>query len=380
MRNWIIIFLLTGLVVNLAAETTIQDDTVKVMSLTEFPVFDGLGSDNCWSGCNWQSIDQVWIEYGQPLDSADFHGRFKIAWSPAENVLCFLVEIVDDVFVDGYAYARDPATGGGYSNYDIVEVFIDQNKSGGLHVFDGTGNTARDWGTNAENAFAYHISANRPPVGEVTHQKIVCDIAGKDWGNYYIPNFAGHLPEFALRQADGKFIWEFSLQVYNDNYDAANPAASWVLLKPGDLMGLSVAYCDNDQPDEVPKQRDNFIGSVWVPAAAFNDHWMNANGFGTIQLLGDPAGIRQNPGKFPMEMEIYPNPGKGILNLRLQPYFGENTVIKVFNLLGQTVFEDAPASVGEFQLKLGHLPNGTYFLTAGQNQQVLVEKFSILKE
>lgn len=367
---------------NLLAVVTTQDDTVKVTAIFELPLIDGIGDDNCWNDCKWQYIDQVWIEYGQTLDSTDFSGRYKIAWSPSTNVLYFLVEIVDDVFVDGYKYDSNPSVGGGYPNYDIVEVFIDQDKSGGLHVFDGTGNTGQEWGTNAENAFSYHIATNAMPEGQATHDKYVCDIAGQSWSNYYIANFSDHFPEFALRQSQGKFTWEFSMQVYNDSYQAGNPAASRVTLKAGDLMGLSIAYCDNDDPNEDPKQRDNFIGSVWVPAEAYNDHWMNADYFGTIQLIGGPTGVEKKSSISPSNFEIYPNPSDGILNYQMNQLLGKNAVIRLFNILGQEVLEINPATnLAAFsnKLMLNHFPDGIYLLTAEINNQIITQKITIIK-
>jgi hypothetical protein len=367
---------------NLLAAVTVQDDTVKVTAVAELPLIDGIGDDNCWNDCKWQYIDQVWIEYGQTLDAADFSGRYKIAWSPSTNALYFLVEIVDDVFVDGYVYDSNPSVGGGYPNYDIVEVFIDQDKSGGLHVFDGTGNTGQQWGTNSENAFSYHITADAVPEGQVTYDKVVCDIAGQSWSNYYIPNYADHFPEFALRHSKGKFTWEFSLQVYNDSYEASNPAASRVVLKTGDFMGLSIAYCDNDDPNEEPKQRDNFIGSVWVPEEAYNDHWMNADFFGTIQLVGEPTGVEENCTTSPSNFEIYPNPSDGILNYQLNELRNKNAVIRVFNIVGQQVLKiNPPSNHASFsnKLMLNHLPDGIYFLTAEMTHQIVTQKITIIK-
>lgn len=366
---------------NLLAAIIVQDDTVKVSAIVELPLIDGIGDDSCWNACKWQSIDQVWIEYGQTLDSADFSGRYKIAWSPSTNVLYFLVEIVDDVFVDGYAYDSNPSVGGGYPNYDIVEIFIDHDKSGGLHVFDGTGNTGQQWGTNAENAFSYHIAAD-VLEGQVNYDKVICDIAGQNWTNYYIPNYADHFPEFALQQSEGKFIWEFYLYVYDDSYDAGNPAASRVVLKTGDLMGLSIAYCDNDDPNEEPKQRDNFIGSVWVPEDAYNDHWMNADFFGTIQLIGEPTGVEENGTMLPSNFVIYPNPSDGILNYQLNQLLRNNAVIRLFNILGQQVLEINPPTNHAFfskKLMLNHLPDGIYFLTAEMNNQIITQKITIIK-
>ncbi len=363
----------------LMAYLPVQDDTVKVMATTELPLIDGIGNDALWQNCKWQSIDQVWIPYRGSLDSADFSGRYKIAWSPSTNLLYFLVEVVDDVFVDGYKYDRSPSVGGGYPNYDIVEVFIDANKSGGLHVFDGTGSTGQQWGTNAENAFAYHIAANALPEGQVAHDKVICDIAGQSWSNYYIANYADHFPEFALRQSEGKFIWEFSLKVYDDTYDPNNPEASRVTLKPGAVMGLTMAYCDNDDPNEQPKQRDHFIGSVWVPAAAYNDHWMNADYFGTILLMGEPTGIDRQSSISPRAFEVYPNPTDGWLNLQLPQFTGRGVTIKLFNLRGQQVLEVSPHDGQSVQLMLHHLPKGIYFLRTEIDNRIRLQKITIIE-
>jgi len=74
---------------------------------------------------------------------------------------------------------------------------------------------------------------------------------------------------------------------YNDTYKdtLANKDSAMVRLQVGKVMGLSLAYCDNDNFNENPKTRDNFFGSVWVLPAACNDHWMNADYFGTIKLI-----------------------------------------------------------------------------------------------
>jgi hypothetical protein len=100
-------------------------------------------------------------------------------------------------------------------------------------------------------------------------------------------NYASHLPEFALRKNGTKEIWEFSLIVYNDKYNdtsSSNDSAR-VKLIAGKVMGLSLAYCDNDHPEKEPKIRDKFFGSVWVPETANNEHWKNADYFGIVKLV-----------------------------------------------------------------------------------------------
>jgi hypothetical protein len=261
----------------------VQDDPVLAPNVVVSPVVDGNGNDSCWQNAPWQSIVQVWILYGTKVDSNDYSGRYKVVWSSTTNLLYFLVEVTDNVFVDGFI----PGVTSDIYNYDIIEVFIDEDKSGDLHVFDGTGSTGREWGTNAENAFAYHIYADFPKEGQVTAKCYVYDLAGTSWSDAKSMNYTSHLPTFALRKTGNKAVWEFSLIVYNDTYEdtMSNKNSARVRLHSGKVMGLSLAYCDNDKPDVNPKTRDKFFGSVWVPAPAYNDHWMNADYFGTIKLI-----------------------------------------------------------------------------------------------
>jgi hypothetical protein len=134
----------------------IQDDTLFINETNDVPVFDGIGNDNCWKNALWQTIDQVWIPWGTTMDPSDFSGRYKVLWSAQENLLYFLLEITDDVVSDAYVPGQTAAI----FNFDMFEVFIDENKSGGYHVFDGTADDEASLGVNAENAFAYHIFPN----------------------------------------------------------------------------------------------------------------------------------------------------------------------------------------------------------------------------
>jgi hypothetical protein len=243
------------------------------------PAFDGEENDICWTGAKWYPIDQTWITWGQKIDSSDFHGEFKISWSSSDNLMYFLVRVTDDAFIDGYVYPGD-----GYPNFDIVEVFIDEDKSGGLHVFDNNPTL----GQNAENAFSYHLATSQPADGETSTDLVSCDISGTDWNNRVIENYAFHFPDFIMKRNGNVYTYEFSMKVFSDTYSKSNPENSRVTLAENKLMGLSLAYCDNDDPDG---QRDNFFGSVWVPETQYNDHWMNANGFGSVRLSAPLSGV-----------------------------------------------------------------------------------------
>ena len=262
-----------------STEKSLVQNTLLAREADTPPVIDGEASDACWEEARWYHIDQTWINYGEQIDSSDFFGRFKVSWSESENLVYFLVEITDDTFVDGYVYPGD-----GYPNFDIVEVFLDEDRSGGFHVFDDN----PDLGPNSESAFSYHLAVNAPADGETTTGVVACDIDGTGWGDKTIVDYAGHFPELTMKRSGNRFIYEFSMKVHNDTYDHSDPEASREILEGGKEMGMSLAYCDNDTPDT---ERDNFFGSVWVPADAYNDHWKNADGYGSVRLVNDGTSL-----------------------------------------------------------------------------------------
>jgi hypothetical protein len=248
--------------IELIAPKSLVENTVNALETATVPVIDGELSDDCWADAQWYHIDQTWINWGEEIDSVDFFGRFKVSWSEAENLVYYLVEITDDAFIDGYVFPDD-----GYYNFDIVEVFMDEDASGGIHRLD-------------ENAFAYHLAVNAPADGEIESAFHACDL-GSDWAKM---DYADHVPELAMKKMGNKYYYEFSMALYGDAYEKTNPEMSRVTLHGNKEIGLSMAYCDNDSPDG---ERDNFFGSVWVPQDKFNSHWEDADGFGKLMLIGD---------------------------------------------------------------------------------------------
>ncbi len=260
------------------------DDTLIIYQSIELPTIDGKRNDHCWSNLQWQPIDQTWIPYGDTVARDDFFGEYKILWSKKTNLLYFLVKITDDVFVDGYRYNSDPKKGDFYYDHDMLEVFIDEDHSGGLHVFDGEGEIGKEWGANSANAFSYHMILDSPGENNTSRSFVACDLAGKSWDNYSIANYADHFNDFALHKNGNEYIWEFSIRVYSDHYQQNEKEKSRVQLYGNKQMGISLAYCDNDEQSEFPKTRDNFFGSVAVPKNANNDHWKNADHFSKVIL------------------------------------------------------------------------------------------------
>ncbi|MGA3288008.1 MAG: sugar-binding protein [Bacteroidota bacterium] len=354
----------------------VQDDPVLAPNAVVAPTIDGIGDDACWQYVPWQSIDQVWIPYGDAMvDSADYYGRYKVVWSSTANLLYFLMEVTDDVFVDGY-----PNGGGAIYDNDISEVFIDENKSGGLHIFDGKGSDTLQFGTNAENAFSYHMYAALPAAGQVTKQVYVDDLAGTSWGDSWRPDYTSHFPEFALRVTGHTAVREFSLIVYNDTYDNNNKDASRSQLVVGKEMGLSVAYCDNDDPNENPKVRDNMFGSVWEPSPG-NLHWQNADYYGSVKLVAAiPSSVESGHTIQINPIRLYPNPASSNSQLQLDNSYRGEVSIRLFNLLGQEVFRTMGSKADRLftqSLVLNRLPSGFYFIQTRMGKSIFCEKLII---
>lgn len=254
-----------------------QLDTLYIVAVDDPPQVDGKMTETIWHMLPWIPLHYVWIPYGGELDTASFSGRYKVCWSPSTNRLYFFIDIYDNQFIDGYVFGKEPDI----YNYDITEVFIDEDASGGLHVFDGKDDIGKEWGFNAENAFTYHIYAPFPKSGGITREHRVTDLAGTSWDDVQLQDYSSHIPEFALFRDGTRAQWEFSLIVYDSSYNQTSSTNKEVILREGKILGLSVAYCDNDSQDG---RRDAMVGSDWEPAPG-NLHWMNADYYRKAKLV-----------------------------------------------------------------------------------------------
>ncbi len=207
-------------------------------------VIDGVADDAVWQSGEWHGIDQLWLgpEYG----AEDFSGRFKVAWT--EERLYILVEVVDDILFDSH---RDPLVQ--YWDDDCVEIFIDEDYSGGDHQYN-------------HNAFAYHMSLDNQAI---------------DMGTDERPHNYSHHVESNWKQTGNKVVWEFAIDIYTDEYTDGSADNEPVSLHAGKIMGLMLAYCDNDGSE----LRENFVGSESVPEGPKDRGWIDAGLFGELQLM-----------------------------------------------------------------------------------------------
>jgi hypothetical protein len=185
-----------------------------------------------------------------------------------------------------------------------------------------------------------------------------------------------------MRKDGNQYTWEFSLAVYDSSYDNGDPEASRVDLSEGKISGLSLAYCDNDSINEEPKIRDNFFGSVWVPEAEYNNHWINADGFGTIELIGG-AGIEDNLEDSEISFLNYPNPFEDKTVIEFELAKSSKVTIDVLNVLGQTVDTVIEARFGAGRHTVEWTPEGVpagiYFCRMQTNSFRDTKKLLIIK-
>ena len=207
------------------------------------PVVDGRADDAAWATAGWRPIDQRWL--GPEYAGDDFQGRFKVVWTPERIHL--LVEIVDDVLYDRH---RDPLVQ--YWDDDCLEIFLDEDFSGGDHQY-------------SHNAFAYHVSLDNQSID------IGTDRAAR--------NYSSHVQSRWTQQGD-KVVWELAIDVHPDSYRDDVPDNPPARLSTGKVMGLMVAYCDNDGSE----LRENFVGSEPVHQGKKDRGWIDAGLFGKLIL------------------------------------------------------------------------------------------------
>jgi len=221
------------------------------------PVIDGNGNDPAWEKAEWQDIKYAWM-YESPKSlpsgaavasdgaipkTADFSGRFKVLWTA--DRLYILAEIIDDII---YTPATTPTQSP--EKNDCLELFIDENASGGTRASDG-----------GNNFFTYHMNFDGINVA--------------DWIGNRNELRNSHLKYVINKNNPAHtYIWEAEMKVYNGSYPLdstpeADPAGTLVTLTEGKKMGFAVAYCDNDKDVHSNNQnqigdRDHFIGSMFV--------------------------------------------------------------------------------------------------------------------
>ena len=207
------------------------------------PTVDGIADESAWRHGRWQALEYRWL--GPEYTAADFQGRYKVVWT--ESRIYLLFEFTDDILFDSH---RDPLQQ--YWDDDCLEIFIDEDFSGGDHQYN-------------HNAFAYHLSLDNRAID------IGTDRQARDYSDHV---------ESRWRQHRDRIVWEVAIDVYTDAYSDQSSDNQPVSLSAGKVLGLMVAYCDNDGSE----LRENFIGSESVPYGPKDRGWIDAGLFGSLIL------------------------------------------------------------------------------------------------
>ena len=228
-----------------AAEPTHHPDRSLYLAphAKQAPVIDGVDDDTVWADAEWRELKYNWL--GPEYTPEDFTGQFKVVWT--EERIYLLAEITDDVLYDIHRHPLKQ-----YWDDDCLEIFIDEDFSGGDHQFN-------------HNAFAYHMSLDNRAI----------DIGTDQQARDYTHHVQSH-----WRQHGDKLIWEVAIDIYTDAYIDDSDDNEPVRLEAGKVMGLMVAYCDNDRSE----LRENFVGSEITYEGKTDYGWIDAGLFGKLIL------------------------------------------------------------------------------------------------
>ena len=240
------------LLLPLATTSTLASDNTHLAGRSEYLApkaaealtIDGVADEAIWQQAAWQPINQRWL--GPEYSAEDFEGNFKVVWT--EEKLYLLAEFSDDILIDTH---RDPLLQ--YWDDDCLEIFLDEDFSGGNHQFN-------------HNAFAYHMSLDNQAIDIGTDKQA--------------RNYSHHVESRWLQRED-KIVWELAIDIYTDTYVDGSDANTPIALSAGKVMGLMVAYCDNDGSE----LRENFIGSEKVQEGPTDRGWIDAGLFGKLLLV-----------------------------------------------------------------------------------------------
>lgn len=204
-----------------------------ILQTNEAISIDANANENTWQLAKWRQVDQVLI--GENLQAEDFSGRYKLLWDSA--ALYMLLEVTDDVLIDTHP---DPRVQ--YWDDDCVEIFVDEDGSGGKHRF-------------TYNAFAYHVGLDRN-VSDMGPTATSTDSL--------IQTYNDHVQSQWTRDADTQVItWELKISLYDDTF-LPNTGAKPVRLSKNKEIGFMFAYCDADKAIDGKSTREHFIGSYPV--------------------------------------------------------------------------------------------------------------------
>ena len=82
-----------------------------------------------------------------------------------------------------------------------------------------------------------------------------------------------------------------------------------------------------------------------------------------------------------INLNAYPNPTQGLINIDLTSIIGNTAIINIYNTIGQQVYSENLGMIYEAkqQLDLSNLEKGTYLITIETAGQLLQQKIILQK-
>jgi hypothetical protein len=246
-----------------------------------------------------------------------------------------LVEVVDDSLSDDHSNPLQ-----NWWDDDCLEVFIDENRSKGDHERNC-------------NAFAYHVSLFYDAV----------DLNSSGQGVNYKKNVIADMDTIG----DNTYLWEFAFKNYDETFNINNPENSRVKLSHNKKMGLTVAYCDNDETTS----RENFIGSMVMTPATANDMYKNADHFG-LMILQDSDSVSTNvvSTDLKMELKIYPIPAQNHLMIETSSTNQSTVYVTISTVNGQIV-KTEKFKASKHSIAINELEAGMYLVNVIQGKNTV---------
>jgi hypothetical protein len=96
-------------------------------------------------------------------------------------------------------------------------------------------------------------------------------------------NYSDHVAS-RWQQSGNTIVWELAIDIYSDQYQDGLSANQPVRLSAGKVIGLMLAYCDNDGSEF----RENFVGSESALSGEKDRGWIDAGLFGKLLLEASP--------------------------------------------------------------------------------------------
>ncbi len=223
-----------------------QKDWLKAYKTNSPLLVDGYSNDFIWDNIPWYDMNNVWM--GQTVDSLDYYGQFKLAWD--REYLYVLVKVIDDYL--------QPTLKDGIENYwkgDYVEVFIDEDLSGGNHQYN-------------HQAFAYHVSTEGHAIDLSTSKKAI---------------FLDDHVSVKRSTKENVYTWEMAIKLFDNQFNELDSSIVPVTIYNNKRIGFSIAYGDNDGK----QVRENFMGSKKTHGKNNDEGYVNSDVFGTLIFVND---------------------------------------------------------------------------------------------